>query len=479
MRYPLLIFVCVLTFHLYGGERLSGSAVPPGTIFVGKGNNETESININYFDKSRLEVEYLSVLRDRDQRAYEFLCSSVEALHGGFRDLSQTVQMLRQLSDSSLIEPLGVQEFLSPVRTYQQLVGLLNNQMFTLALLPTLKTDARKELSAKIDFTPLTQHYQQQLFEMEELILRKYFMLILPSGVVYRQLGIDTAALRDMSLYSAEQLNNMKKQADLKKMMKTEEKNIIDQGINAFTRNALETFIDTFGTSQSYRTSSDEDGQKQAAEALSDAFWARFYIRATYGIKIGSIQVIYQKRIFNLDYLISSMKIGALNVWNSSHLQDALHLATEAQATYQYPEGGLSLRSINNWITGSTAAEDAKKFIVDLIRTDLEQELTLGKSGGLKEVRASYRKLYFVSDEQKNIFQKKATLVFGLDDSDDPEADVAVIEPGTLRGVIAQCISVLQRMEVRLEEARQIESSWTLLVGDNKIINRRKKRTEL
>ena len=88
---------------------------------------------------------------------------------------------------------------------------------------------------------------------------------------------------------------------------------------------------------------------------------------------------------------------------------------------------------------------------------DLEQELKLGKAGGLKEVRASYRQFYMATEEDKTITRQRTDATFRAKNADDIEADVATIEAGTLRGVIAQCLSVLEQMERRLEEARQIK----------------------
>ena len=474
-----LLVACLLGIHL---KVAAGVQPPPGgaqTILLLDRHDEKENININFFDKSRLEVEYLSVLKARDQRDYEFLYASIENLHGGLRDLSLPVQQLQTMSDQSLTEGVAVQDFLGSVRSYEQAISLLKNQISTLALLPTLKIDAMKELSGKINFAPLQQHYLQQLAFLEQHIASNRFNLTLPSGAIHVQMGINTQSLKSMQLFSAEQLANMRKQANAKKMMKTEERNIIEQSINAFTRSALETFIDAFGTSERYRSSSDKEGQIKAAEALSDAFWARSYIRAVYGIKIGSVPVNYQKRLFNLDYLISNISIGAITFWDESHLEKARNLAVESQATAQYEGASSVLREFSTLISGSGAAEHVKKFVIDLIKRDLEQELTLGRRGGLKEVRSTYRQFYYATEAKMLHYQQMTQQIFGSPEEDDLEANVPVIESGTLRGVIAQCISVLEAMEERLEEARQIDNSLAIITSDYKTVNKRKKRADL
>lgn len=482
MNFRLTLLICCFVggyLNVATGLQSSPDASPAQMVLLLDGHGEKEDINIKFFDRSRLEAEFLSVLKARDQRDYEFLYSSIETLHGGLKDLSLPVQQLQAMSDQSLTRGVPVQGFLGSVRAYEQTMSLLKNQIDTLSLLPSLKIDARQELSGRVDFTPLRQHYLQQLDVLEQRMATTRFHLSLPSGAIHEQVGTDSQDLRSMQLFSAEQLNNMRKQAIAKKMMKTEERNIIDQGINAFTRSALETYIDAFGTSERFRTSSDEEGRMKAAEALEEAFWARFYIRAIYGIKIGSVPVHYQKHIFNADYLISSIKIGPIPLWDESHLERALNAAAEAQATSQYEGITANIRNLLTLISGSRAAENTKKLVVDLIRMDLEQELTLGRMGGLKNVRAAYRTFYFSTEHTKKHYQEKATLVFGSVEDDDLEADVSVIESGTIRGVIAQCLSVLEAMEVRIEEARQIENSLAVITSGSKTANKRKRRVEL
>ena len=396
--------------------------------------------------------------------------------------MQETLQTLQQQADESLTGAVSVQDYLAAVRAYSQQVTFLEDRIAGLGAFPALKEDAASELSGTIQMDSLKEHYQQQLKTMAEKADKLEFRLNLPSGVVQVQVGVDTEELRGMQLFSAEQINEMKRQVLTKKTMRTRERNTIDQSINAFTRDALQTFITTFGTSERYRSSSDSLGRYNAAIALKEAFWARAYIRATYGIKIGTIPVNYARQIFNADYLLSNVTIGPVTVWDENHLVTALNLATEASATLHNKDAYWiieALRNLSTMFTGATASEEAKRIVIDMVRMDIEQELALGKSGGLKKVRAAYRDLYYTSDDQKAKVKERENLVFGDENDDGLEVDVNVVEAGTLKGVISQCINVLEQMEVRLDEARRLQASLVMLAADNAVASRRKKRASL
>ncbi|WP_281648962.1 hypothetical protein [Parendozoicomonas sp. Alg238-R29] len=444
--------------------------------------HDLENLNIHLYDESRLEAESLNLLKERDKRSHEYLFSAMETLHSGFEELRASLKKLQQISDTSLIGVIPVQEFFAAIRAHNEMVDFLEDRIAGLALLPALQQEAKADLSNKVDFSPLKEHYLQQLKVVQGKVEHLHFRLTLPGDILHEQDGIGTDQLRGVQLLSAETLSQMKRQVLQKRAMSTRERNTIDQSINRFTRKALEGFIDVFGKSERYRTSSDQKGMRDAYIDLKEAFWARFYIRANYGIKIGSIPVNYQKRIFNADYLLSSVSIGVMTAWDENHLVRALNQATEAEATL-HDKGAWwlseSIRHFGTKLLGSQPEEAAKQLIIGLIKQDLEQELALGKSGGLRKVRAYYRDYFYTNEKQKAFYKKKESVVFGDEDDDDPEADVAVVEAGTLKGVITQCISVLEQLELRLDEARKLQDSLVLLTKDSHTVTKRKKRTAL
>ena len=451
-------------------------------LFVLNGTDSREGLNIHYFDRSRLQAEYLSILQQRNQRAYETLYSALENLHAGFVAVGDTILALQGLADKGLTEPVPVQGFLAAVRRYDQDIVTLENRINSLMLSPSLLTDDLADLASRIDFVPLQQHYRGELDKLGHRIASIHFRLTLPSGAWHEQVGVDTSALRQMQLYSAEQITDMRRQVRDLKAMPTRERQVIDKSINTFTRLALETFIDVFGTSERFRTSYDPDGMQKAARTLAEVFWARSYIRSVYGIKIGSIPIHYQKRFFNIDYYLSAVTIGAVAIYAESQLVEAANAAREAIATLHDIDAtffSAGLKHIQTWVTGRTKEIDAKRFMITLVWQDLDEELELGKPGGLKKIRASYRDRFYRNPEEKEEQKVREKLIFPAGDTDDPEADLGMVDPGTLQGVIAQCLSSLDIMESRLYQARQLENTLEILVQGNTFVQNRKRRQEL
>lgn len=452
----------------------------PDMLFVMNGTESREGLNIQYFDRSRLQAEYLSILQQRNQRAYETLHSALENLHAEFIVTGNTVLALQSLADEGLTNPPPVQNFLAAVRHYELDVITLQNRINSLVLSPELLSDDQSGLTTQINFSLLKQHYASELEKLKHTVASIHFRLALPSGVWHEQIGLDISALRQMTLYTEQQISEMRNKIRKLKTVPTIERQVIDQGINTFTKTALETYIDVFGTSERYRTSYDPVGMQKAAEALKEVFWARSYIRAVYGIKIGSLPVLYQKHIFNLDYYLSSVSIGPAAIYAESKLVEAANTATEALATLHDIDAtpfSASLKHIQTWITGSTRAINAKRFIITLVWQDLDEELELGKYGGLKKIRASYRERYYQTPKEKNDTKKKERHIFP--DTDDPEADLDVVDQSTLRGVIRSCQSSLAIVEDRLYQARQLEDTLEAITRNNTVTKNRKIRQEL
>ncbi|AMO57698.1 hypothetical protein GZ77_13650 [Endozoicomonas montiporae] len=285
-----------------------------------------------------------------------------------------------------------------------------------------------------------------------------------------------------MQLYTAEQINNMERKALMLEVMPARDIQVIDESINRFTKQALETYVDTFGTSERFRVGYDQEGRIKAAVALEEAFWVRSYIRSVYGIKIGSIPVEYPKYILNADYYLGSTTIGSHPIRKTSQLTDASNRAKEAEASLHDTNThyiGALLKHLTTMATGSSKETTAKKFIITLVKQDLDEELELSKPGGLRVVRENYRKRFYPTPTEKKYIKDREELFFYTPDSDDIEADVGVVDSDTLRGVIKQCIASLEMMESRLNEARSLRMTIETLKSGNKATKNRIKRAEL
>ncbi|WP_257296066.1 hypothetical protein [Endozoicomonas sp. YOMI1] len=464
--------------HYY--EQTSGSdadAIFPPVVHVTPENSD--ELTINLANKTEIEKQYIQAFYLRGERDGDILLQTIDDLGRSLRDLTIAALELQKVSDESILQPIPVREFLDHVRTFRQESNLFLQDVNNLEHFPTLRPDITADPDSQVDMLPLVHQYQSTLRRLDAQMSELHFNIVLPNGILHQQLGISNDQLKSMSLYTAEQIADMKRNALQLRAMRTQDKRVIDEGINRFTKDAIETFIDTFGTSERYRTISDPEGSKRAKEMLIDAFWARSYIRATYGIQIGCIPVEYDKRIFNLDYYLSDMTVGAAPIYDQNKLMRYANLAREAMVTIENSASKkwLSVSSWVTWVAGKSNEMDTKYFIIALIKKDIDEELAISRSGGLRKVRDGYRQHYLSSDMGRALYQTKAKQVFSSsEDDDDIESDVMMVEAGTLKGAVAMCINALENQENRLYEARKLQSVVDMLTRDNIISDRRKRR---
>ncbi len=475
----LLVTVAHLGTAMAGSGEASLPEVEPSPQVVNVTPQQGGDLNINLANKTDIEKQFIQAIHQRGERDADILLLAIDRVSAGLRELSDTVAELHRASDESIIQPVAVNEFLSRARSYRQESVLFLENLNNLKFFPALRPDITVDADQQVDMLPLVQHYEEALQKLESGVGELPFTILLPNGLFHQQVGISSDQLKSMSLYSAEQISDMKRDIMQLRAMRTQDKRVIDEGINRFTKNAIETFIDTFGTSERYRTISDRQGQQNAKEMLIDAFWARSYIRATYGIQIGCIPVEYDKRIFNLDFYLNDMAVGAAPIYDQNKLMHYANLAQEAMLTVtsSASKQWTSVNSWVSWIAGKSNEMDTKYFIIALMKKDIDEELALSRTGGLKEVRNGYRQHYLGSDMLQALYQEKARQVFHPgDDDEDIESDVMFVEAGTLKGSIAMCINALENQENRLDEAKKLQSVVELLTKDNTVAQKRKKR---
>lgn len=464
--------------HFSPESKYADIAYPPVVNVARDGAGE---LDINFANKTEIEKQYIQAFYLRGERDGDILLSTIDGFRRNLKELSSMVAGLQRVSDESILQPVPVTEFLNNIRAFRQEFGLFLAEVDNLEYFPTLRPDITVNPDHQVDMLPLIHHYHSVMRGLESQANELNFTIVLPNGVFYQQHGLNTDQLKGMSLYTAEQISDMKRNILQLRAMRTQDKRVIDEGINRFTKDAIQTFIDTFGASERYRTISDQEGIKRAKEMLIDAFWARSYIRATYGIQIGCIPVEYDKRIFNLDYYLSDMTVGTAPIYDQNKLMHYANLAQEAMVTMENAASRkwTSARSWITWVSGKSNEIDTKYFMIALIKKDVDEELSLSRSGGLRKVRDGYRQHYLGSDMERALYQTKAREVFSSStegDDDDIERDVMMVEAGTLKGAIAMCINALENQENRLDEAKKLQSVVDTLTKDNAISERRKRR---
>lgn len=442
---------------------------------------DREDLTINFSNKSDVEQKYIEAFYKRGEKDGEVLRSTLDRLRGNIEELNQLSSDLHTMSDSRSFQAVPVKEFLDRVEAYRKRSDNFKIDIQTLKYLPKLRPDITADKEGVVNMQELVDYYNgivQAITRRAELL---HFTVKLPDETTRRLTIVEVDEFLDEGpIYSPEEIERMSKEITALRIMPSRDRRVIDTSINHFTFRAIHAFIDTFGTSQRYRTSVDLAGAKRAKEMLLDAFWARSYLRAVYGIKIGSIPVEYTKRVFNLDYYLSDMQVpSAQAIYDVNDLTRYANMATEAFGTVE-SSASREWRSVNAWVTwasGKSNEMDTKFFIIGLLKRDLDEEITLSQAGGLKRVRDGYKQHYLTDKAARAFFESKANQTFGFgDDDDDIESDVGMVDADTLKGSLAQSVGILRNQENRLERARKLQKEVDMMTQNSLLIKKRKQR---
>ena len=440
--------------------------------------------NIN---QNQIEMVNRAQLKTLEQNHYK---EQAESLNLAFKNL-----LLNEVNGPRGLKTLSNQSMASSsknltVTTYMASVNKFEESLSNLKRTIRSANKLSKELK---------KNYEDQLNELENQMNALQFRLILPSGSVMTQQGLTYSNLKDMNLYSSDEINQMRNEMTSKRAFQTLGQQQIDQGLNKFTLQKMYQFVDAFGSSQRYRSQSNTDALKQAKEDLDETFWLRSHLRSVYGMKLGSFGIKYNKRWFNLDYLLgpNSMELLSQVIRNENDLMSMQDLAYNALETYTGKSAKVlklstpffaRISSFKTFLQGSRQETSMNSYILKLMIADIEEEKMLGTGGGLRKIREHYRSRFLSTSEDKMYYENLKRNYFkedplddetnldGEDYEDDIEADVEMVSNDALKGVIDSTQQVLENQEDRLFEARGIETTIKKLTQNNTVKRTRNRR---
>ena len=460
-------------------ERTNNKSAPKTTTASQK------DYNINVTNKTEVEKLYIQALSRRGEKDAQALNNILNQLKGKSAELNQKLAKLKSLSANSAYQPVKAADLLQQTQDFQTRIEQYRLDVQGLAYNPTLRPDYSANKDSSTDMQPIIDHYQNVAENIQNRANQLDFYVQQVNGTT-EQLKLHEVedALSKKLMLSPEKIQQMSQEVLLLRTMPSRDRRVIDTSINHFTFRAINTFIETFGTSQRYRSNKDVAGTERAKNMLLDAFWARSYLRSVFGIKIGSIPVEYNKRLFNIDHFISNMRVPSADaVYDVNQLTNYANQATEAFATVgsSASRKWTSASAWLSWLSGKSNEMDAKFFIIGLMKKDLDEEIMLSQAGGLKKVRDAYKSQYLSDKVSRMVFEQKAkdTFSFDTDDDDDDEdieADVGMVDSHTLKGSLAQAMYALKNQEERLERAKKLQKQLNELTKNNSVSKRRKKR---
>ena len=359
-----------------------------------------------------------------------------------------------------------------------------HNITVNLALIQSLN----KESQYYLDTHLLTENIANSLDKKMALIDSTNYQVLLPNGHIENMTGLNLNKLKNIPVYSAEQIISLRHKAQQLLTVRSIDKRVIDTTFNQFTKQQFMMFINTFGQSQKYRVQN-EVLYKQSLQDLEELFWTRSYIRSIYGRSLGSFGIHFTKRAFHIDLFANkNIEFKANFLRNTNELrqvQDLCYAAMQSQSNKAMQKLQLWApmtsfisfsRDTYGYFAGESQLRQANIFVLSLIIADIEEELILGKKGGFKALRQNYQSRWYKDQPHKDFYSQLENRYLNEDNDQDIEADITEINSSTLKGVFLAAINALENQEDRTEEGKKILSTIDFYTKSNKEKQKRKLR---
>lgn len=473
----LLLALLMASSPMTVNAQASSLNILAGTGRSGNVFGQAGDINLTSYDKNQLEamlVKHFQSNQKEDREYVESLVKEIESRIGSILEEAYRPNGLREMSDLSLSSRrIAFLDYLGATRSFENMIAQARLRIQGLLSIPsslrgsqnvTINGQTRTEIPAalKVDLTAVQNHYNGELSKLVGILSKLTFLLDI-GGVPTQVQGI---SFRPEKIpFNPAELAIMREEAvkDLA-YAKVGVESRIDE-FNLYARRQLLASIRVFGQSQRYRLQLNQEGRDQNLENLEEIFWARSYLRAMYGEKIGTFAVDYKKQQINWDFFSSrnNIQLMAEFIRNDSELMDyqdklANALVTQTSRSREILSRETSLldrlMSTITFVRGEAPLTAINTAILKLIMGDIQEEMMLSKGGGLREMRAQYRARFYKDEaSEKRVRARAADYRGGA--TTDIEADNLSTNTGTLRGAFKAASLALDGVIDRLEQANQ------------------------
>lgn len=266
---------------------------------------------------------------------------------------------------------------------------------------------------------------------------------------------------------SADERDKMRKRALSLKVLDDNEKNQAAR-FGQYLRKYIVRYIRQFGDRESYRWRNEQDlkAAEAAFERVQQAFWARSYLRAMYGMPLGVLTLReYPKQWGKIDrFLVSNNEMSIFvegMTWNDGNLMDQAEslrnglITIDQRAEKIFDGDGSFLAKLNSFITfakGERPVAEALNRVYALMAADVAEEIMITSGGGEDQIINMYQARYYADKQTESYY-------FSLEDMHFPQGDdmrISTLSPGTL-GYEVESLSVLaEKRQDRIGEARDL-----------------------
>lgn len=490
---------------------IGGMVVGSKSATTGAFLGQAGSYEVKTFDLTAIELAYRQHYADRQNQDLAFIKekqqTAVALLKGLVDELNRPSGLVDLANKSASNGGQGV-PYAAYVGAQQQIVALRNKiqtEVEGILVLPsllksqeTLKVgDVERLVPAplKVELTKLQQFYADQLELNLSQVNTALFNVVMPNGARNVIKGIDfkiTSIPVDAKVLADMTQDILRDRAQAANSNYT---GMIDE-LNRQTVAEIRAIRKNFGTDQIYQFNLDPKGKELNFSRLARLFVIRDYIHYTYGLQIGAIGVPYNTMVANLDVIVRGNKnildsFAGEFVRDSKGLIDFQKSVSLANYTAQkrnqevFGKGVDLLSRVLSGITflkGESQLAEINAFVLALLERDINHELMLTEPGGSRRVREDFRAIYAANPQieatTRETINDVKKLLNGTGSADDLDADIGVVQAGTINGALRVAIGGLDSVIGFVEQANQKQIGLNALKDSCTTCNLIKKRSD-
>ena len=400
-------------------------------------DNSTD-VRIVTYDRSAIEKFYLESITQLQQEDREFLQGFFNNIESSLKDLSseQLSALIKMSEDSMLISPVSAPDFIQAVRQYRiaseatrsdiEKVSKLSQGGLPSQIKFKEKSSSKNERMATykgLDFSKLVEFFGSQIDKLDRHAKDLGYRVKYANSQIFTiaaESGEGLSLPKSPLPISPEELLSRRRKIHSLRRWSYASKQTIDD-YTRFLRIKVQTFIETYGSSEKYRFSGREINKrrKEEAEAIAEAFWTRSYLRKFYGMPLGAIGFTYHKRWANLDHFTVPNE-GLTEFlenpgWSENDRMifrdayaNALRVADARSGTIL--DGNMNFlaraNQLLNFLYGEYDFANTAQMMLRLLAADLYEETLISQAGGKAKMIHHYNSRYLVTPEDITYYNR-------------------------------------------------------------------------
>lgn len=426
------------------------------------------------YDQGRLQKTYLDEVFKRSEADKKYFQDTINDIRSDFSKLlSETMYSVGQLQAANqantaarIVRPgglrwmssmsqagnyFGASDFMLAVNRYYEAKQQLETKIVALTSMAEKGVLPSQEIRAdgsglkqidrygNVDFSEIKNHFAEELVKIDAFANNLPFRLILANRKPVLVAGGEGTSLmipQAGTLLTEAEMEDLERQiAEALTWSDPDQRDDVD-GFTLQVKRTLQGFVETYGSSERWRSISAVEQQKRAEDwqELARAFFLRSYLRTMYKMPIGAIGIDYSKMPFGLERFVGRthdiLTFRGEIMWSEEDFirgeqdyRNALLRAEERSADVKLGdlkwdeatkilEGDITFlikgRNLMTWLSGQRNLAEAVRMVIRLLAADFYEERLIQRPLGSVEMLTRFRARYMSSDEDRAFYESLA-----------------------------------------------------------------------